>query len=256
MSGDWRARSAGECSFASRIHATATAPARRRAPDAGRSGLAGICCRHPSVGVIGGRVRGAPERARLGLSGRAGAAHNRRTRLRLPMLEDEPGFWAERVAQSRRRFVTERRYAGTCRDKHIFEESNVGWRLKLDPGVEVFDDALAGRQEQDPSAQCGDFLLGIVSATGPTNVSQRSTMPSGVTRRRSRTGFASSTGRQIRLARLIGRHAPPVFAHHPLIMKSASQKLSKSDGDSGSLTCARPGGARHRSSAVPLRSPV
>jgi glutamyl/glutaminyl-tRNA synthetase len=42
-----------------------------------------------------------------------------------------------------------------------------------------------------------------------------------------------STGRQIRLARLIGRQTPAVFVHHPLIMKSATQKLSKSDGDSG-----------------------
>jgi glutamyl/glutaminyl-tRNA synthetase len=32
---------------------------------------------------------------------------------------------------------------------------------------------------------------------------------------------------------LIGREAPPVFVHHPLIMKSPTQKLSKSDGDSG-----------------------
>ena len=42
-----------------------------------------------------------------------------------------------------------------------------------------------------------------------------------------------STGRQIRLARLLGRGEPPRFLHHPLIMKSATQKLSKSDGDTG-----------------------
>ena len=41
----------------------------------------------------------------------------------------------------------------------------------------------------------------------------------------------SSTGRQLRLARLLGRATPPRFWHHPLIMKSPSQKLSKSDGD-------------------------
>ena len=43
----------------------------------------------------------------------------------------------------------------------------------------------------------------------------------------------ASTGRQLRLARLIGRPSPPRFWHHPLIMKSPTQKLSKSDGDSG-----------------------
>jgi glutamyl-Q tRNA(Asp) synthetase len=31
----------------------------------------------------------------------------------------------------------------------------------------------------------------------------------------------------------MGRADPPAFLHHPLIMKSSSQKLSKSDGDSG-----------------------
>jgi glutamyl/glutaminyl-tRNA synthetase len=43
----------------------------------------------------------------------------------------------------------------------------------------------------------------------------------------------ASTGRQIRLARLLGRANPPRFSHHPLVMKSPSQKLSKSDGDTG-----------------------
>jgi glutamyl/glutaminyl-tRNA synthetase len=43
----------------------------------------------------------------------------------------------------------------------------------------------------------------------------------------------ASTGRQIRLARLLGRAEPLTFLHHPLIMKGADQKLSKSDGDTG-----------------------
>jgi glutamyl/glutaminyl-tRNA synthetase len=42
-----------------------------------------------------------------------------------------------------------------------------------------------------------------------------------------------STGRQIQLARLLGRVAPPAYLHHPLIMKTAEQKLSKSDRDTG-----------------------
>jgi glutamyl/glutaminyl-tRNA synthetase len=43
----------------------------------------------------------------------------------------------------------------------------------------------------------------------------------------------SSTGRQLQLARLLGRAVPPGFLHHPLVMKTATQKLSKSDGDTG-----------------------
>ena len=42
-----------------------------------------------------------------------------------------------------------------------------------------------------------------------------------------------STGRQLRLARLLGRERPPVFRHHELIMKTPHQKLSKSDRDTG-----------------------
>jgi len=43
----------------------------------------------------------------------------------------------------------------------------------------------------------------------------------------------ASTGRQIQLARLLGREEPPEFLHHALIMKTVDQKLSKSDGDTG-----------------------
>jgi glutamyl-tRNA synthetase/glutamyl-Q tRNA(Asp) synthetase len=43
----------------------------------------------------------------------------------------------------------------------------------------------------------------------------------------------SSTGRQLRLSRLLGRERPPVFLHHPLIRKPDGAKLSKSSGDTG-----------------------
>jgi glutamyl/glutaminyl-tRNA synthetase len=32
---------------------------------------------------------------------------------------------------------------------------------------------------------------------------------------------------------LLGRAVPPIFVHHPLVMKSPVQKLSKSDRDTG-----------------------
>ena len=43
----------------------------------------------------------------------------------------------------------------------------------------------------------------------------------------------ASTGRQLRLAKLLGRATPPRFRHHALVMKSPTQKVSKSDGDTG-----------------------
>jgi glutamyl-tRNA synthetase/glutamyl-Q tRNA(Asp) synthetase len=45
--------------------------------------------------------------------------------------------------------------------------------------------------------------------------------------------LVSSTGRQILLARMLGRRNPPVFLHHPLIHDESGEKLSKSAGDTG-----------------------
>ena len=37
----------------------------------------------------------------------------------------------------------------------------------------------------------------------------------------------ASTGRQIRLARMLGRESAPMFVHHPLIIDDTGDKLSK-----------------------------
>jgi glutamyl-Q tRNA(Asp) synthetase len=125
-------------------------------------------------------------------------------------------------------------YPGTCRDRGLPLDDSHGWRVRMDPGVEAFDDGLAGRQSQDPSAQCGDLLV--------RDRNRNWTYQFAVTVDDWRQGITlvvrghdllPSTGRQIRLARLLGREEPAVFAHHPLIMKSADRKLSKSDGDTG-----------------------
>ena len=50
---------------------------------------------------------------------------------------------------------------------------------------------------------------------------------------RSGLDLLSSTGRQIKLARMLGRTSPPVFYHHPLIIKPDGEKLSKAGGDTG-----------------------
>jgi glutamyl-tRNA synthetase/glutamyl-Q tRNA(Asp) synthetase len=42
--------------------------------------------------------------------------------------------------------------------------------------------------------------------------------------------LVDSTATQIRLARLLGRDVPPLFAHHPLVRLADGTKLSKSDG--------------------------
>jgi glutamyl-tRNA synthetase/glutamyl-Q tRNA(Asp) synthetase len=129
---------------------------------------------------------------------------------------------------------TELHYAGRCRTRHLPLTDGVGWRLRMDPGAERFDDARLGAQEQDPSEQCGDLL--IRDRHGHWTYQFAVTVDDwqhGVDLVIRGTDLLASTGRQIRLARLLGRERPPVFLHHGLIMKSPDQKLSKADGDTG-----------------------
>jgi glutamyl-tRNA synthetase/glutamyl-Q tRNA(Asp) synthetase len=125
-------------------------------------------------------------------------------------------------------------YAGRCRDRGLPLQDGVGWRVRVDAGVETFDDGLLGPQCQSPAEQCGDVLirdrLGNWTyqwAATSDDTSQRLAL---VVRGED---LLDSTGRQIYLARLLGRGQPPIFVHHPLVMKSATQKVSKSDGDTG-----------------------
>ena len=128
----------------------------------------------------------------------------------------------------------ERRYPGTCRDRGVGLGADVAWRVRIAPGSETFDDLLLGAQAQDPSRQCGDVVirdrLGNWTYQFVATVDDWLMGVDLVVRGRD---LLDSTGRQIHLARLVGRAEPPRFAHHPLIMKSSTQKLSKSDRDTG-----------------------
>jgi glutamyl-Q tRNA(Asp) synthetase len=53
----------------------------------------------------------------------------------------------------------ELRYPGLCRDKHLPLIDGCGWRVRIEPGVEEFEDGRIGLQRQDPEQQCGDVLL-------------------------------------------------------------------------------------------------
>jgi glutamyl-tRNA synthetase/glutamyl-Q tRNA(Asp) synthetase len=113
----------------------------------------------------------------------------------------------------------ESRYPGTCATKGLPER---------------FDDGRNGPQEQRPSEQCGDLLVrdrdGYWTYQFAAAVDD---YVQGVTLVIRGDDLLASTGRQIQLARLLGRREPPAFYHHPLVMKTPEQKLSKSDGDTG-----------------------
>jgi glutamyl/glutaminyl-tRNA synthetase len=129
---------------------------------------------------------------------------------------------------------TELRYSGHCRDRGLPLVDGFGWRVRIDPGVEPFVDGRLGAQEQDPSGQCGDFLLRDRRSNWTYQFAATvDDWRQGIDLVIRGIDLLASTGRQIRLARLLGRERPPSFLHHPLIMKSADQKLSKSDRDTG-----------------------
>lgn len=141
------------------------------------------------------------------------------------------------------RLDIELRYTGRCRDRHLPIRDGVGIRVRLDPSLERFDDLRHGTQEQRPSEQCGDLLLRDREGNWTYQFAAAvDDLDQGVTLVIRGDDLLSSTGRQIQLARLLGRHDLPRFLHHGLIMKSAAQKLSKADRDT-SIRDLRAGGA-------------
>jgi glutamyl-Q tRNA(Asp) synthetase len=138
----------------------------------------------------------------------------------------------------------ETRYPGRCRDRGLVLADGRGIRVVLEPGAETFTDALLGAVTQAPSEQCGDLLLrdrtGNWTYQFAVVVDDNRHDVSLVVRGED---LLPSTGRQIRLSRMLGRERPPVFLHHPLIRKKEGGKLSKSSGDTGVRELRRAGAA-------------
>ena len=148
-------------------------------------------------------------------------------------------------------------YPGNCRDARLPLIDGYGWRVRLDDSVERFDDALLGPQSQWPAAQCGDLLirdrLGNWTYQFAAAVDD---LWQGVDLVIRGIDLLESTGRQIQLARLLGRTVPATFMHHPLIMKTRDLKLSKSDGDTGVRALAAAGWTCDRILAEAARLPL
>jgi glutamyl/glutaminyl-tRNA synthetase len=135
-------------------------------------------------------------------------------------------------ACSRKRIGGER-YGGRCRAAGLADGKGRGLRVQLEPGDESFTDLRAGPLVQTPSLQCGDILVrdreGQWTYQFAVAVDDYRQDITHVIRGED---LLASTGRQIALARMLGRDEPPSFFHHPLIM-NGEEKLSKSRGDTG-----------------------
>jgi glutamyl-Q tRNA(Asp) synthetase len=106
-------------------------------------------------------------------------------------------------------------YPGTCRARGLALADGIGWRVQLDlsDGDVLVRDRL-GNWTYQWTVVVDDTVQRITHVIRGEDL-------------------RDSTPRQIALARLLGRDGPPEFVHHPLIMKTTTQKVSKSDGDTG-----------------------
>lgn len=128
----------------------------------------------------------------------------------------------------------ELRYPGTCRARGVDPASTPARRVRIDAGAVGFRDLRLGELEQDPAGECGDVMIrdrnGNWTYQFAVVVDDRDQGVDVVIRGED---LLSSTGRQIRIGRLLGRDTPPRFLHHPLILRADGRKLSKSNRDTG-----------------------
>jgi glutamyl/glutaminyl-tRNA synthetase len=145
---------------------------------------------------------------------------------------------------SPRREGAEVRYPGTCRDRHLDGATILARRIRVDPGIEAFDDLRLGSFADDPSTQCGDVLArdrhGGWTYQFAVTVDD---LEQGVDVIIRGEDLLASTARQRRIARLLGRDSPPQVLHHPLLVHAGGAKLSKALGDTA-LRERRAAGAR------------
>jgi glutamyl-tRNA synthetase/glutamyl-Q tRNA(Asp) synthetase len=107
------------------------------------------------------------------------------------------------------------RHTGRCRERGLPLVEGIGWRLRFDdPAADVLIRDRLGNWTYQWCVSVDDTEQQITHVIRGEDL-------------------RDSTERQIALARLLGREQPPAFVHHALIMKSPTQKLSKSDGDTG-----------------------
>jgi glutamyl-tRNA synthetase/glutamyl-Q tRNA(Asp) synthetase len=107
-------------------------------------------------------------------------------------------------------------YSGRCRERGLPLRDDLGWRVRLDAaaGDDVLIRDRLGNWTYHWCVTVDDTMQHITHVIRGQDLRE-------------------STGRQIAIAHLLGRVTPPIYIHHPLIMKTPTQKLSKSDGDTG-----------------------
>lgn len=120
-----------------------------------------------------------------------------------------------------------RRYPGTCRAGLLPGQSARAWRLRVEPGVLCFDDALQGRVCEDLAEEVGDFVVrrgdGVFAYQLAVVVDDAA---AGVTHVVRGADLLDSTCRQLWVQRCLGLPQPG-YLHLPVAVNAAGEKLSK-----------------------------
>lgn len=118
-------------------------------------------------------------------------------------------------------------YAGTCRERNLPANEGLALRLRVHNEKIGFDDRIQGRVEQSVAETAGDFVLrradGYVAYQLAVVVDDAEC---GVTEVVRGADLLDSTPRQIYLHNVLGLPIPH-YAHLPLLINTAGQKLSK-----------------------------
>lgn len=125
----------------------------------------------------------------------------------------------------------ELRYPGTCRAKGLSPGPGIGARVMLPDGEFGFEDLALGPQQQNPQSQCGDLLARDRNGNWTYQFAVVvDDIRHHITHVIRGADLLESTGRQLALARQLGRDQPPVFLHHPIIHSEQGAKLGKREG--------------------------
>ncbi len=117
-------------------------------------------------------------------------------------------------------------YDGFCRNESLVDPPL--YRIVLEECDVAFRDVLLGMQVQNPKHQCGDFTILDRHDQWTYNFTVAiDDMVQGVNLIIRGKDLLHATGRQILLARELGRENPAYFMHHPLITQKDGKKLSK-----------------------------
>lgn len=118
---------------------------------------------------------------------------------------------------------------GGCRERNLEGRPGLGIRVALGGGDEAWVDELRGGSS-GPVAPSGDLLIRDRNENWTYALCVVvDDLRHGVDLVVRGEDLLDATAPQIRLGRLLGRAAPPRFAHHPLVRRADGSKLSKAD---------------------------